>query len=209
MVSETGPQMSIAMMSAPSLASLIACARPWPRAAPVMNATRRWRLPLDAVTAAPFVSLRTRLTAELERVLVHPSGGVADQRTRHAVAAAAAAAELRADDGDYLDASPAQQGVRVGVAVVCEHHSRFYGNEVVAAVPLLALRVVGGSARLDHPQLAEPERSGHHLDERLVRLDHLDADVVVAWVQREGLQGVDDIGINGHHVAIGEGEDGV
>src|SRR6185312_3624428 len=112
----------MAMMSAPSLASRIACARPWPRAAPVMNATRPSRLPVDAVTAAPFVSLRTRLTAELERVLVHPSGRVADQRTRHAVAAAAASAELGADDGDHLDACPAQQRVGVGVAVVGEHH---------------------------------------------------------------------------------------
>src|SRR3954453_23251992 len=114
--------MSIAMMSAPSPASRIACARPWPRAAPVMNATRPSRLPLDAVTAAPFVSLRTRLTAELERVLIRPSGGVADQRTCHAVAAAPTPAELGADDGDDLDASPTQQRVGVGVAVVGEDH---------------------------------------------------------------------------------------
>src|SRR6185369_12309751 len=137
MVSEIGPQMSIAMMSAPSLASRIACARPWPRAAPVMNATRPSRLPLDAVTAAPFASLRTRLTAELERVLVRPSGGVADQRTSHAVPAASTTSELGADDGDHLDARPAQQRVRVGVAVIGEHHTRFDGDEVVAAVPLL------------------------------------------------------------------------
>src|SRR6185369_10856559 len=39
MVSEIGAQMSIAMMSAPSDASRTACARPWPRAAPVMKAT--------------------------------------------------------------------------------------------------------------------------------------------------------------------------
>src|SRR5262245_17116063 len=111
MVSETGPQMSMAMMSAPSLASRMACARPWPRAAPVMNATRPSRVPPDAVTAAPFVRLRTRLTAELKRVLVHPSGRVADKRTCHAVTAAAAAAELGADDRDHVDARPAQQRV--------------------------------------------------------------------------------------------------
>ena len=34
-----GPQMSTAMMSAPSCANLTAWLRPWPRAAPVMNAT--------------------------------------------------------------------------------------------------------------------------------------------------------------------------
>src|SRR3954451_24429505 len=107
MVSEIGPQMSIAMMSAPSSASRIACARPWPRAAPVMKATRPSRLPFDAVTAAPFVGLRIRLTAELERVLVRPSGGFADQRAGHAVTAAATTAKLGTDDGDHLDARPA------------------------------------------------------------------------------------------------------
>src|SRR6185503_17384989 len=101
-----GPQMSIAMMSAPSLASRIAWARPWPRAAPVMNATRPSRGPPDAVTAAPFVGLRTRLTAELERVLDR----VADDRARHAVAAPAASAQFGPDDGDHLDAGLAQQG---------------------------------------------------------------------------------------------------
>src|SRR4051794_10718989 len=149
MVSEIGPQISIAMMSAPSLASRIECARPWPRAAPVMNATRPSRGPPVAVTAAPFVRLRTRLTVELERVLV---GGVADQRTRHAVATTTAATELGADDGDHFDACPAQQCVGVGVAVVGEHHSRFDSDEVVAAVPLLAFGVVGGAAGFDHPQ---------------------------------------------------------
>ena len=40
------PQMSTAMMSAPSLASFTAWARPWPRAAPVMKATWPSRLPI-------------------------------------------------------------------------------------------------------------------------------------------------------------------
>src|SRR6476659_9364702 len=100
MVSEIGAQTSIAMMSAPSAASRTACARPWPRAAPVTNATRPSRGPPVAVTAAPFVKLRTRLTAELERVLVTRRAGsvdrVANDRAGHAVATAAAAAELRA-----------------------------------------------------------------------------------------------------------------
>ena len=129
------------MMSAPSLASRTACARPWPRAAPVMNATRPSRGPSVAATAAPFVKLRTRLTAELERVLVALTGPsvdrVADDRAGHAVPAAAAAAELGADDGDHLDTRLAQQRIGVGVAVVGEHHTRFDGDEVVAAVPLL------------------------------------------------------------------------
>ena len=48
---------------------------------------------------------------------------VADQRAGHAVAAAAAAAELGADDGDDLDSRLTQQGIGAGVAVVGEHHA--------------------------------------------------------------------------------------
>src|SRR3954452_3797026 len=165
MVYEIGPQISIAMMSAPSLASRIACARPWPRAAPVMNATRPSWGPPVAVTAAPFVRLRTRLTAELKRVLVTLSvDRVAAQRTRHAMAATAAATELGADNGDHLDTGAAQQRVGVGVAVVGEHHPRFYGNQVVAAVPLLTFRVVGGATGLHDPYLPKPKAGGHHFD---------------------------------------------
>src|SRR5882724_1311659 len=39
-------QMSAPMMSTPSWASRTACARPWPRATPVMNATRPSRDPV-------------------------------------------------------------------------------------------------------------------------------------------------------------------
>src|SRR4051794_1832762 len=134
-----------------------------------MNATRPSRGPPSAVTAAPFVGLRTRLTAELERVLatgVRPRSvhDVPCQRARHAVASAAAAAQLGTDDGDHLDAGPAQQGVGVGVAVIGEDHPGFDGNEVVAAVPLLAFGVVGRSTGLHYPQRAEAQRGGYHLD---------------------------------------------
>src|SRR6201994_3562005 len=47
-------QMSSAMMSAPSAASRTACARPWPRAAPVMKATLPFRFPTGS---APLVSV--------------------------------------------------------------------------------------------------------------------------------------------------------
>ncbi len=91
---------------------------------------------------------------------------------------------------------PAQQRVGVGVAVVGEHHAGLDGDEVVAAVPLLALRVVVGAAGLHHPQLVKPERAGDHFDERLVRLHDLHAGVGVAGMQHERLHGVDDVGID-------------
>src|SRR4029079_17225426 len=123
-----------------------------------MNATRPSRGPPDAVIAtAPFAarqrgaSIGVRLTADLERVLDR----VADDRTGHAVAAAAAATQFRPDDGDDLDPGPAQQRIGMGVAVVGEDDSRFDGDEVVATVPLLTLVVVLGSARLHHPQFRQ------------------------------------------------------
>src|SRR3984885_8032120 len=57
MVSETGPHRSIAMMSAPSAASRIACAPPCPLAAPVTNATCPSKLPPAVDIATPFTHL--------------------------------------------------------------------------------------------------------------------------------------------------------
>ena len=91
------------------------------------------------------------------------------------MAAAAAAAELGADDGDDLDAFLAQQRVGVGVAVVGEDHAGRGADEVGAAVPLRALAHVVGAAGLDHAQLLEAQRLAHGLDERLLVLAQLDA----------------------------------
>ena len=55
------------------------------------------------------------------------------------MAAAAAAAEFRAADGDHLDAGLAQQRVGVDVAVVADDHAGLERDDVVAVVPLLAL----------------------------------------------------------------------
>src|SRR5262249_34972755 len=92
--------------------------------------------------------------------------GVADERARHAVPAAAAAAQLGADDGDHLDACLSRQWVGVRVAVVGHHDAGRERHEVVAAVPLLPLRSVAVTARGNKAQLLEAERLGHHLDAR-------------------------------------------
>src|SRR6478672_454093 len=99
------------------------------------------------VTSSSRLGPAARLAAELERVLDR----IADDRTGHAVTAAPAAAQLSADDGDHLHAGLAEQRIGVRVAVVGEHHTRLDGHQVVAAVPLLPLGVVGGAAGLDHP----------------------------------------------------------
>ena len=57
------------------------------------------------------------------------------------MAAAAAAAEFGAAHGDDLDAGLAQQRVGVGVAVVGDDDAGLERDDVVAVVPLLALRL--------------------------------------------------------------------
>ena len=63
-------QMSIAMMSAPADASFTACARPWPRAAPVMNATLPSRV--DMTGSVPRANLRDNpKSIGTQRVSIH------------------------------------------------------------------------------------------------------------------------------------------
>src|SRR5262249_37015578 len=109
-------------------------------------------------------------------LLVHR---IADDRTGHAVAAAAATAQFRTDNGDDLDALLAQQGVRVRVAVVGVHHSRRGADEVGAAVPLRALTRVGGPAGLDHAHLFYSKRVCPSIHEGLLVLTQLESARVV------------------------------
>ena len=67
---------------------------------------------------------------------------VPQERAGHAVAAAAALAELEAGDLDHLDAGLAHLGDRVGVALVGDDDAGLEGDDVVAVVPLLALLLV-------------------------------------------------------------------
>src|SRR6516225_3680036 len=81
-----------------------------------------------------------------------PSGserGVALDRAGHAVAAAAALAELEALDRDHLDPGLAQRGVGAGVALIRDDHPGFERDHVVAVVPLLPLGLERVPAGLD------------------------------------------------------------
>src|SRR5262245_59558546 len=91
---------------------------------------------------------------------------VANDRTRHAVRAAAAPSELGTDDRDDLDTGLAEQRVRVRVAVVRDHDAGLDRDDVVAAVPLLAFAVVQRATGLDDSQPTQTERGLNDLDER-------------------------------------------
>jgi hypothetical protein len=90
---------------------------------------------------------------------------VALQRAGHAVAAAAALAELEAGDLDHLDTGLAHLGDRVGVALVGHDDARLEGDDVVAVVPLLALCWYCVAAGLDDVQRFDPECIGDGAEE--------------------------------------------
>ena len=69
------------------------------------------------------------------------SSGVTDDRAGHAVAAAAAAAELLPGDGEHLDAGLGELRVRRLVALVRDDDAGLERDDVVAVVPLVALRL--------------------------------------------------------------------
>src|SRR5689334_24893470 len=96
--------------------------------------------------------------------------GVALDRARHAVATAAALAQLEALDRDDLDPGLAQRGVGAGVALVGDDHAGLERDHVVPVVPLLPLGLEGIPAGLDHPHLAHAQRLGHQLGQRAALL---------------------------------------
>ena len=83
---------------------------------------------------------------------------VPDDRARHAMTAAATASQLRADNGDHLNAFLAQQRVGIGVAVVGVHDAWRRTNEVGTTVPLRPLALIVASARLDDTKFLETQR---------------------------------------------------
>src|SRR5947209_6788455 len=65
--------------------------------------------------------------------------GVAYDRTGHAVAAATSSTQLRAIDGNDLDALLAQLGIGRNVPVVADDDARRERHHVISVVPLLPL----------------------------------------------------------------------
>src|SRR4051812_23210139 len=92
---------------------------------------------------------------------------VAKHGAGHAATAAAAPAELAGVDGDDLDAGLAQLGVRERVAVVADDDAGLQGDDVVAVVPLLALRAELVAAGRHHAEL-DPEGPADEVQEGFV-----------------------------------------
>src|SRR6185295_344491 len=113
------------------------------------------------------------------------------------------------DDGNDLNAGFAEQRVGCGVAVVGDHNAGFDGDQVVAAVPLLALGVIDIAASVDGLQLAQSEGGPNDLQERPGFFSDLKPWCGIARPEGEGVDAVNDARVDRDAVAIGEGEDRV
>ena len=121
------------------------------------------------------------------------------------MAAAAAAAEFAAAHGDDFDAGLAQQRVGVGVAVVGDDHAGLERDDVVAVVPLLALRLPGVAAGLDDAQFLQAQRIAHHVEQMaFVEMDFDAALAVGARAVAADL--VHHLAEGGDQVAVAEAE---
>ena len=67
----------------------------------------------------------------------------------------------------------------MGVAVVGDDDARLEGDDVVAVVPLLALRLAGVAAGFDDAQLVQPERFLDDVEDVPLSAADLDAAVAV------------------------------
>src|SRR6516225_2638016 len=99
-------------------------------------------------------------------VLMVLLSGVPGNRTGHAVASAASAAELLACDRVHLDTGARELGVGRLVPLVGDDRPGGKGDDVVAVVPLVPLCLELVAARGDDVELLEPELLLHHVDER-------------------------------------------
>src|SRR3954453_170346 len=115
------------------------------------------------------ISLRKLRFRRLKDMLGSSSSdAVALDRAGDTARAAAAATEFAARDGDHLDAVPTKVGVRGDVALVPDDHAGLDGEEVVAVVPLLALRRTDVLVRREHLHLVDAEGLPDGLEEVLV-----------------------------------------
>src|SRR4051794_10699672 len=134
--------------------------------------------------------------------------GVADDGTRHAVAASAPTAQLLAGDRVHLDAGGGELHVGRLVALVPDDDSGRKRDDVVAVVPLIALGLERVAACGDDTKALEAERVCHLVDERPVGQRHVDPAVAVAPVEdRQDL--VDHGLVDRDEVAVAERENGV
>src|SRR4029453_4059326 len=85
------------------------------------------------------------------------SSWLADDRTSHAVAAAASATQLLTSDGEHLDAGLGELRVRRLVALVTDDDARLERDHVVAVVPLVPLRLELVATGRDELQVRDPK----------------------------------------------------
>src|SRR4030095_8620798 len=168
------------------------------------------RTPALASTAPASRLLLFRMSANSSRYLMSV-GGIAQNRARHAMPSAAAAAgpEPRAANRDHFHASLAQQRVRVDVAVVSDDDAGFQRDDIVAVVPLLALGLVDVAPRADGPELLQSQGILHDLQHRFRFCAHFEAAALIGRIHAVAADLVDNFAEDTEEIAIAEAEHGV
>src|SRR4051794_4007009 len=138
-------------------------------------------------------------------VLIWVLSGVADDGAGHAVAAAAAAAELLSGDRVHFDPGLGELLVGGLVALVGDDHARCERDDVVAVVPLVALRLELVATRGDDLELLEAERVLDLLEPAALGDLRPDAAIAVGLVT-DGPDVRDCRLVDRHHVAVAEAE---
>src|SRR5215475_2102876 len=125
------------------------------------------------------------------------------------MATATAAAELGAPDGDDLDPRLAQKRVGVGVAVIADDHAGLDGDDIVAVVPLLALRLPGIAAGPDDSEMLQAERLLDDLEHAPLVLADRHPVLVIARIPAVALDLVDHFAEHRADIPVAEAEDGI
>lgn len=99
------------------------------------------------------------------------------------MAAAPAAAQLAAGQGDHLDAGLAQPGVGVDIAVIGHHHPGRDAQQVVDVVPLLALGLVGVAAGGQAADFRQAHGLRQHVDQGPGLAAHIELAIALARPQ--------------------------
>src|SRR4029077_12456946 len=134
------------------------------------------------------------------------SSRLANDWTRHAVAAAASATELLPGDGEHLDARLGELRVGRFVPLVPNDDAGLDRDDVVAVVPLVSLGLELVAAGRDDLHVGDPERVPHLVEEGALRHLSLDAGRP-AGTEEDGPDLRNDRLIQRCHVSIAEGED--
>jgi hypothetical protein len=122
------------------------------------------------------------------------------------MAATAAAAKLRAADCNNFDAGFSEQGIGISIAVISHYYSWFQRDNVVAVIPLLALRLICIASCLHDAKIAESESFLDHLGKGFGFFTNLIAPLIIGRIHAITADLIHDFTEDCDDIAIAKGE---